>query len=67
MLVVLGFAAGLGLSAWFGADAGRRASLMFGLGMTNNGTGLVLATSRNDISFSDGGPRVWFVVLQRTG
>lgn len=44
-LCVLGFAAGLGLSAWFGADAGRRASLMFGLGMTNNGTGLVLATT----------------------
>jgi BASS family bile acid:Na+ symporter len=44
-LCVLGFAAGLGLSTWFGADAGRRASLMFGLGMTNNGTGLVLATT----------------------
>lgn len=44
-LCVLGFAAGLALSEWFGADAGRRASLMFGLGMTNNGTGLVLATT----------------------
>lgn len=44
-LCVLGFAAGLGLSAWFGADARRRASLMYGLGMTNNGTGLVLATT----------------------
>jgi bile acid:Na+ symporter, BASS family len=44
-LCVLGFAAGLVLSACFGADAGRRASLMFGLGMTNNGTGLVLATT----------------------
>jgi bile acid:Na+ symporter, BASS family len=44
-LCVIGFAAGLGLATWFGADRGRRASLMFGLGMTNNGTGLVLATS----------------------
>lgn len=44
-LCVLGFAAGLMLAAWFGADTNRRASLMFGLGMTNNGTGLVLATT----------------------
>lgn len=44
-LCVLGFASGRALAAWFGADAGRRASLMFGLGMTNNGTGLVLATT----------------------
>jgi BASS family bile acid:Na+ symporter len=44
-LCILGFAAGAALAAWFGADAGRRASLMFGLGMTNNGTGLVLATT----------------------
>lgn len=44
-LCVLGFAAGLGLATWFRVDAERRASLMFGLGMTNNGTGLVLATT----------------------
>jgi len=44
-LCLVGFAAGFALSAWFGADAGRRASLMFGLGMTNNGTGLVIATT----------------------
>ncbi len=44
-LCALGFAAGAVLAAGFGADAGRRASLMFGLGMTNNGTGLVLATT----------------------
>jgi BASS family bile acid:Na+ symporter len=44
-LCVTGFAAGGLLSLALGADAGRRASLMFGLGMTNNGTGLVLATT----------------------
>ena len=33
------------MARWFRADTGRRASLMFGLGMTNNGTGLVLATT----------------------
>ena len=44
-LCVAGFAAGLGVAAVFRADPGRRASLMFGLGMTNNGTGLVLATT----------------------
>lgn len=44
-LCVLGFLAGAGLAQCFGADAGRRAALMFGLGMTNNGTGLVLATT----------------------
>lgn len=44
-LCAAGFAAGLALSVWFGADRGRRAALMFGLGMTNNGTGLVLATT----------------------
>lgn len=44
-LCVLGFCAGLGVARWFGADGRRRTSLMFGLGMTNNGTGLVLATN----------------------
>lgn len=44
-LCVSGFAAGRVVAGWFGADAGRRAALMFGLGMTNNGTGLVLATT----------------------
>lgn len=44
-LCVLGFVAGMSLAAWLRADSGRRASLMFGLGMTNNGTGLVLATT----------------------
>ncbi|MDY3558164.1 bile acid:sodium symporter [Gemmata sp. JC673] len=44
-MCALGFVAGAGLSRVFGADPGRRASLMFGLGMTNNGTGLVLATT----------------------
>jgi bile acid:Na+ symporter, BASS family len=44
-LCIVGFVAGFALARWFGADAGRRASLMFGLGMTNNGTGLVLATT----------------------
>lgn len=44
-LCVVGFAAGRLLANWFAADRGRRASLMFGLGMTNNGTGLTLATT----------------------
>lgn len=44
-LCVMGFATGMILSAWFGTDTRRRSSLMFGLGMTNNGTGLVLATT----------------------
>jgi BASS family bile acid:Na+ symporter len=39
-----GFGAGRLLARALGADAGQRAALMFGLGMTNNGTGLVLAS-----------------------
>jgi BASS family bile acid:Na+ symporter len=37
------FAAGWLLARLLRADAGRRAALVFGLGMNNNGTGLVLA------------------------
>lgn len=44
-LCVAGFASGWGLARLLGADAGRRNALMFGLGMNNNGTGLVLAAS----------------------
>ena len=44
-LCVLGFAAGGAVAHCSGADAGQKASLMFGLGMTNNGTGLVLAAT----------------------
>ena len=44
-LCVLGFAAGGAIARCSGADPGQRASLMFGLGMTNNGTGLVLAAT----------------------
>ncbi|MDY3557080.1 bile acid:sodium symporter [Gemmata sp. JC717] len=40
-----GFAAGAGLGWAFRADRARRAALMFGLGMTNNGTGLVVAAA----------------------
>lgn len=40
----LGFATGGGLARLLGADDGQRAALMFGLGMNNNGTGLVLAS-----------------------
>ena len=43
-LCVLAFAAGWVLARLFRADAARRTSLMFGLGMNNNGTGLVLAS-----------------------
>jgi BASS family bile acid:Na+ symporter len=42
-MCMAGFAAGGALGAAVGADRPRRASLMFGLGMTNNGTGLVIA------------------------
>jgi BASS family bile acid:Na+ symporter len=43
-LCVLAFAVGAWLARLFGADGGQRISLMFGLGMNNNGTGLVLAS-----------------------
>ncbi len=42
-LCVLAFAAGWLLARLFRVDAAQRTSLMFGLGMNNNGTGLVLA------------------------
>lgn len=38
------FASGYGLSRLFNADLAERVSLMYGLGMNNNGTGLVLAS-----------------------
>lgn len=38
------FAAGYGLSRFFRLDRAESVSLMFGLGMNNNGTGLVLAS-----------------------
>jgi len=41
----VGFAAGAALGWAFRVDFAQRASLMFGLGMTNNGTGLVIAAS----------------------
>src|SRR5262249_15496578 len=43
-LCVLAFGAGWVLSSVFRTDFAQRTSLMFGLGMNNNGTGLVLAT-----------------------
>lgn len=42
-LCLLAFASGYLVAKHFGADRDNRASLMFGLGMNNNGTGLVLA------------------------
>ena len=42
-LCALTFAAGYALGRLLDADRGQRASLMFALGMNNNGTGLVLA------------------------
>jgi BASS family bile acid:Na+ symporter len=38
------FASGYGLSRLFKVDEADRVSLMYGLGMNNNGTGLVLAS-----------------------
>ncbi len=43
-LCILTFAAGYVLGRLLGADRPQRAALMFGLGMNNNGTGLVLAS-----------------------
>jgi BASS family bile acid:Na+ symporter len=43
-LCALAFTAGWFIARLFRADPAQRTSLMFGLGMNNNGTGLVLAT-----------------------
>ncbi len=43
-LCSLGFGAGWVISRFLKVDDARRTSLMFGLGMNNNGTGLVLAS-----------------------
>jgi BASS family bile acid:Na+ symporter len=43
-LCVLMFAAGWSLARLFRAARDRRVALMFGLGMNNNGTGLVMAS-----------------------
>jgi BASS family bile acid:Na+ symporter len=44
-MCVLGFASGWLVARAFRADPGRQTAMMFGLGMNNNGTGLVLATA----------------------
>lgn len=44
-LCVAAFASGYGLSRLFKVDEAERVSLMYGLGMNNNGTGLVLPLS----------------------
>jgi BASS family bile acid:Na+ symporter len=43
-LCAFAFAAGWLIARLFRTDPAQRTSLMFGLGMNNNGTGLVLAT-----------------------
>ncbi len=43
-LCLAAFATGYGLSCLFKLERAERVSLMYGLGMNNNGTGLVLAT-----------------------
>jgi len=43
-LCLLAFSTGYLLANWFKADRDSKVSLMFGLGMHNNGTGLVLAS-----------------------
>ncbi len=43
-LCVVAFGAGWALARWLKVDKADMASLMFGLGMNNNGTGLVLAS-----------------------
>jgi BASS family bile acid:Na+ symporter len=42
-LCLVTFASGWGIAELLGAEPAQRTSLMFGLGMNNNGTGLVLA------------------------
>ena len=44
MLCALAFGAGAAIGRWSRSEPPARASLMFGLGMNNNGTGLVLAS-----------------------
>jgi BASS family bile acid:Na+ symporter len=44
-LCAAAFAAGWAVARWLGADDRQERSLMFGLGMNNNGTGLVLAAA----------------------
>ncbi|HEV3144800.1 MAG TPA: bile acid:sodium symporter [Gemmataceae bacterium] len=44
-LCAIGFASGWAISRLLATDAEQRVSLMFGLGMNNNGTGLVLAAT----------------------
>jgi len=44
VLCFIAFGSGWALAALLGVDAPQRTSLMFGLGMNNNGTGLVLAS-----------------------
>lgn len=44
-LCVAGFAVGWWIARWLRADRSRQTALMFGLGMSNNGTGLVLAAT----------------------
>jgi BASS family bile acid:Na+ symporter len=43
-LCLTAFASGYGLSRVFKVDQAERISLMYGLGMSNNGTGLILAS-----------------------
>ncbi len=43
-LCLAAFATGYALSRWFKLERAERVSLMYGLGMNNNGTGLVLAS-----------------------
>ena len=43
-LCLTAFASGYGLSRFFKVDQAERISLMYGLGMNNNGTGLILAS-----------------------
>jgi BASS family bile acid:Na+ symporter len=57
-LCLLAFGSGWGLGHLLGADSATRTSLMFGLGMNNNGTGLVLAS----IALADK-PRVLLPVI----
>jgi BASS family bile acid:Na+ symporter len=44
-LCIAAFGSGWGVGYLLGEDPAQRASLMFGLGMNNNGTGLVLAAT----------------------
>jgi BASS family bile acid:Na+ symporter len=65
VLCVSAFGAGWMLSTWLKVSKADRASLMFGLGMNNNGTGLVLAASALSDHPAVLLPMIFYTLLQQ--